>query len=182
MNSDELSSAGYLQELYNSTQGNIEAQVSMYDIGLNIGIDKAEAGRVAEGLMVQGLIELKTLAGGISITEEGLISLGITPQSENTPDEQLTFSSELIANDSDRDISKKFITAIQAELTKENLEYTIIEQIVLDIKAIELHLISPTPKTSVLLALFHSIAHCFTNEEILSRTGLTILSQEIIKQ
>ena len=180
MNSEEISSAGYLQELYNSTQGNTETQVSMYDIGVNVGIDKAEAGRVAEGLMVQGLIELKTLAGGISITEDGLISLGFTPQSTSSPDEQLAFSSGSIATDIDREITDKLITAIQSELTKQNFDYTVIEQVVLDIKAIELHLISPTPKTSVLLALFHSIVHSFGNEESLARTGLTVLTQEKI--
>jgi len=175
MNSEEISSTNYLQELYNSSQGSIEAQVSMYDIGVNIGIEKAEAGRLAEGLMVEGYVELKTLAGGIAITNEGLIFLGFSPEIENTQEEQLTFSVGPTASESDHTLAEQLKTNIQQELSKQDLEYTTIEQIVLDLKSIELHLMSPTPKTAVILALFHSIANSFDKEDILNRTGLAAI-------
>lgn len=178
MDSDEITATAYLQQLYNSTQGNTETQVSMYDLGLAIGIDKAEAGRVAEGLMVQGYIELKTLAGGISITEEGLGFLGFSRQDQSNQDQEFSFSPGPIVSETDRNIAQKIITNIQHELTRTELDYTTIEQIVLDIKAIELHLLSLAPKCAVLLALFSSIADSLAGkEEILKRTGLTALSQ-----
>ena len=79
MNEEEMISVAYLQELYNTTKGNTETQVSMYDLGPALGLEKTAAGKIAEDLMVLGFIELKTLAGGISITDEGLKKLGISP-------------------------------------------------------------------------------------------------------
>ncbi len=78
MDSEDLKSKDYLEELYRQTGGDVEVQVSMYDVGAAIGLDKTEAGSLAEQLMVQGQTELRTLAGGISITPEGLAVLGIS--------------------------------------------------------------------------------------------------------
>lgn len=178
MNSEELTSTTYLQELYNTTQGNTETQVSMHDTGLNLGFDKAESGRIAEELMVQGYIELKTLAGGISITDEGLSFLGFTPKSSSCEAETLTLSSGPIANDADRAISKNVMSSIQNELSSIELDFPSIEQIVLDLKALEIHLLSSSPKTAVLLELFRSISDGLTsNSESCTRTGLASLIQ-----
>lgn len=178
MNSDEITSTTYLQELYNTTQGNTETQVSMHDTGLNLGFDKAESGRIAEELMVQGYIELKTLAGGISITDEGLSFLGFTPQINSSEAKTLTLSSGPIANEDDITMSKNVMTSIQNELSSLELDFPIIEQIVLDLKAMDIHLLSSLPKTAVLLELFRSISACFDSKtEIRTRTGLTDLIQ-----
>lgn len=178
MNSDEMTSTTYLQELYNTTQGNTETQVSMHDTGVNLGFDKAESGRIAEELMVLGYIELKTLAGGISITDEGLSFLGFSPQSHSSELETLTLSSGPIANEDDRTISKNVMSSIQNELSTLELDFPTIEQIVLDLKALDIHLLSPSPKTPVLLELFRSISECFdSHTESRTRTGLTGLIQ-----
>lgn len=177
MNNDEMTSTSYLQELYNTTQGDPEVTVSMHDIGLAIGIEKAEAGRIAEELMVTGHIELKTLAGGISITDEGLASLGITPQSSKN-ESSLKLSAERIISDEDRQVIDTILGNIKNGLAAQKYEYHVIEQIVLDIKVIELHLLSPSPKTDAILALFHSLADCFAkNDNIVKESGLaTIIS------
>jgi hypothetical protein len=178
MNSDEMTSTTYLQELYNVTQGNTETQVSMHDTGINLGFDKAESGRIAEELMVQGYIELKTLAGGISITDEGLRFLGFTPQSNRSEVEALTLSSGPIVNEDDKAMCKKVMSSIQNELSTLELDFPSIEQIVLDLKAMDIHLLSSSPKTAVLLELFRSISDCFdSNTESRTRTGLTDLLQ-----
>lgn len=177
MNSDEMTSTSYLQELYNATQGNLEKQVSMHDVGQTIGVDKSEASRIAEDLMFQGYIELRTLAGGISITNEGLSSLGITPQSE-TNETVFKLSSGPVISDDDRQIIETILSNIKNELPRDTSAYPSIEQVVLDIKAIELHLLSPSPKTGVILALFRSLAQSFDkNVAIVNESGLaTVIS------
>ncbi len=172
MNSDEMTSASYLQELYNTTQGNLEVTVSMHDIGLAIGIEKSEAGRIAEDLMVTGYIELKTLAGGISITNEGLSSLGITPQPDKN-EAALQLSAGTNITDEDRQVIDTILNNVKNVLPGQNREYHAIEQAVLDIKVIELHLLSPSPKTAVILALFRSLAQSFEKDTaILNDSGL----------
>jgi aspartate racemase len=49
----------------------------MYEVGRSLGLGKVEAGALAEELMVAGLVELKTLAGAITITADGLRYLGL---------------------------------------------------------------------------------------------------------
>lgn len=173
MDSDQISSTGYLQELYNNTQGNPETQVSMYDVGAAIGIDKVEAGKIAEDLMVQGYVELKTLAGGISITHEGLGLLGFSVQPDSESSEEYSLSSGPLVNDSDRTIIAKISNNIQQEFSALGPDFPLAEQIVLDLKAIDIHLMSPTPKTAVIIALFESIADSLQkNEDVVKKTGL----------
>ena len=177
MNSDEMTSASYLQELYNTTQGDPEITVSMQEIGLAVGIEKSEAGRIAEELIVTGYIELKTLAGGISITNDGLTSLGFTPQPGDN-ETALQLSTGSVINDEDRQIIDKILSNIKNELSRQAQEYQATEQAVFDIKVIELHLLSPSPKTAVILALFHSLAQSFDkNAAIVNNSGLaTVIS------
>ena len=178
MNSDEMTSASYLHELYNATQGNPETQVSMHDIGFSIGIEKSEAGRIAQELMVQGYIDLKTLAGGISITNEGLSSLGFTPSNSNDQKTTLQLSTGPVVNDEDRHTIEKIVSSIKIELSSQAQDYKTTEQTVLDLKVIELHLLSPAPKTSVFLELFRSLTQSFEgNTAMLNISGLsTIIS------
>lgn len=177
MNSDEITSASYLQELYNTTQGDLEVTVSMHDIGLAIGVEKSEAGRIAEELMVTGYIELKTLAGGIGITNEGLSSLGITPQPDKSK-AALQLSTGIVINDEDRQVIDTILSNIKNEFSRQTHEYQAIEQAVLDIRIIELHLLSPSPKTAVILALFRSLAQSFDkNTPIINDSGVaTVIS------
>lgn len=176
MNSDEMTSTSYLQELYDTTQGDPETQVSMHDIGLAIGLEKSDAGRIAEDLMVQGYIELKTLAGGISITNEGLGFLGITPASSGQQEPRLRLSSGPIIHDEDRLVINTIVSNIKMELARGGQDYTTTEQAVLDLKVIELHLLSPNPKTAVFIELFRSLEQSFKDDTaFLNASGLTTL-------
>ena len=80
MSIEEQETLNFLTELYNSTAGDTSRQVSMYDIGAVLGLEKSSAGAVAEELIVDGYAELVTLSGGISITLNGLKELNIAPE------------------------------------------------------------------------------------------------------
>ena len=101
MNPDDLPGKSFLDELYLRTKGDSAAQVSMYDVGATLGLSKAESGSLAESLMVEGLVELKTLAGGIGITSEGLAILGITAAAPVAAGQTPCFGSGPLATDSD---------------------------------------------------------------------------------
>jgi hypothetical protein len=61
----------FFRSLFIKTSGNIRVQVSMHEIGNEAGMDKSTSKTVAEDLMSVGLIDIRTLSGGIGLTEEG---------------------------------------------------------------------------------------------------------------
>lgn len=163
MNSDEITSKGYLEELYRETDGKLEGQVSMHEVGGAIGLEKSDSSRIAEELMVQGLVELKTLAGGIGITTEGLEFLGYSRPVSIPQSQSQQLSNEQVANESDRAIIEKLTAAIKETLSSNTLEYQDLETVVIDLKSIELQLLSPKPKIGVIKELFRSIRECLAS-------------------
>ena len=121
------------------------------------GLDKAEAGSLAEKLMVQGQAELRTLAGGISITPEGLAALGITVLTSHSTENTLCLSNGPVANDTDRQTIQSLIKEIKKTISGLQLEYDVLEEIVFDLKTIEVQLLSPKPKVPVFLELLRSL-------------------------
>jgi hypothetical protein len=166
MDIDDLNIKAFLEELYRQTGRDIEKQVSMYDLGTAIGLDKAEAGSVAEQLMVQGQVELRTLAGGISITPEGLVVLGISVPTPHSAESGLQLGDGPVANDADRRTVHLLTEEIKNEISGLGLEYNLLEEIVLDLKTIEVHMLSPRPKIAVLREIFRSLQNTFATANV----------------
>ncbi len=160
MTTDDITITNYLNELYQQTEGDIDKQASMYEVGIAIGLDKSIAGSLAEELMVLGKVELKTLSGGIGITTEGLAFLGIAGTSSQTKGGDQKLSEGPVVNDSDRSAIEAMTAKVRAVISGEHLEYTLLEEIVLDLKTVEVQMLSPNPKTAILQEIFRSLQHC----------------------
>ena len=150
MTSDEIIRKNYLDEVYRQTGGDTEYQVSMYDVGAAIGLDKAEAGSMAEEMMVEGLIELKTLSGGIGITAEGLANLGVSAPTAAAESSSLQLGSEPVITDSDRQTIQLLTEQIKTATATHDIDFTSIKAIVIDLKTIDVQLLSPQPKTKII--------------------------------
>ena len=157
MNAQDLNIKSFLDELYQQTGGDMAAQASMYDVGAAIGLEKAEAGSLAEELMVQGLVELKTLAGGIGITAEGLATLGVAASSPQSTDPLQGFGEGPVTDDKDRQLIDLLTTEVKNELAERKVDFELLEEIILDLKSIEVQLLSPKPKIAVFRELFRSL-------------------------
>ncbi len=74
MNSDEIDISGqqFLIQLFEQTKGDSTVQVSMYDIGDQLGLDRDIASTVAQELIGSMLVEIRTLSGGIGISADGI--------------------------------------------------------------------------------------------------------------
>lgn len=166
MDIDDLNIKAYLDELYRQTGGDTEVQVSMYDLGAAIGLDRAEAGSLAEQLMVQGQVELRTLSGGISITPEGLGVLGISAPSPHSAKSGLQLGNGPIADDADRQTVHFLTDEIKNDISGLGLEYNLLEEIVMDLKTIEVHLLSTRPKIAVLQEIFRSLLNTFETAKV----------------
>ena len=163
MDSENLNSKTFLAELHRQTKGDMQSQVSMYTVGAAIGLAKGEAGSLAEELMVSGLVELRTLAGGISITRDGLSSLGISaPQPAGDNDGEQRLGKGTIADKGDRELLCRLIETVKASLPALAIEYEQLEEIVIDIKTIDVQLLSPAPKIAVFRELLRSLHAAFS--------------------
>ena len=69
MSLDDIDDRGreFLLQIYQETNGDPAVQVSMYDIGEQLGLARESASRVAEDLIACQLVEIRTLSGGIGI-------------------------------------------------------------------------------------------------------------------
>ncbi|MBU1568243.1 MAG: hypothetical protein KJ630_21800 [Proteobacteria bacterium] len=161
MSLDDPSVRTFLEELHRRTIGDMQAQASMYEVGAAMGLGKSEAGTLAEELMVAGLVELRTLSGGISITLEGLSFLGIAAPTTTSADTNQKFSDGPAANKADREILCRLIDTMKTSLSGLKTEYKQLEEIIIDLKTIEVQLLSPFPKVAILRELLRSLHSSF---------------------
>lgn len=154
---EELSpeSRSFLLELYTQTGGDTDVQVSMYDIGTAVGLEKNEAGALAESLFIQGAAELKTLSGGIGITSSGISALDMKPARPEEASYRLPDTPVLDTADIDR--VTELINEVKSAVCCTTRDYREHEELVLDIKCLDIQLLSPRPKTRVVRTLFQAI-------------------------
>lgn len=152
-NPEELA---YLNQLCTLAQGDPGTQVSMYDIGAALGLDKSAAGILAESLFIQDLAELKTLSGGIAITANGLKALGKSSPS-SSPNQLLSLGRDPVLDSEKKEMVTGLLTEIKKVLENENKPYEWMEEVVMDIKSMEVQLLSPKPKTGIVREIFNSL-------------------------
>lgn len=156
-NDSQPVSTSLLMELYQRTKGDLQQTVSMYDLGASLGLAKAAAGAAAEELMVEGLAELRTLAGGISITVEGLAALGIAPaasQAVQGPGRRL--SKGPVLDDGDRELLHHLLADLRA-CSGSGKSIGQLEEILIDVKTIEVQLLSPAAKSAIIREVLRSL-------------------------
>jgi hypothetical protein len=156
MEIDSPESKAYLFELYTMTGGDTDIQVSMYDVGTTLGLEQSEAGTMAENLFIQGLAELKTLSGGIGITRQGLKVLDIKP-APKPGDEFLDLGKGPVLEDKNIEAVNKILQDIKDSIASSTSAYPQIETLVIDIKTIEIQMLSPRIKTQIIREVLRSI-------------------------
>lgn len=156
MSIDQTTIQSYLHELFQQTTGDPEQQANMYEIGAAVGLERGDAGSLAEELMVQGKVELKTLSGGIGITGEGLSCIGASAPATATGN-RVQISRETVSTPDDCRSIEELSRMVRSCLPGLTLESNQFEEIVVDLKSIDLQLLSPQPKNPVFRQLFASL-------------------------
>jgi hypothetical protein len=175
MDNDNPEAKRYLTELCSMTQGNTGAQVSMFDVGAAIGLEKTEAGMMAEELIVQGLAELKTLSGGIGITSQGVEMIrGKTVAAPVPAGDALQLGSGIVLGEKGRQAVEKVAADIRAALVQQGATVGQLEEIIIDIKTIETQMLSPNPKIAVIREVLRSL-----HKTIMSLNGNNALATVI---
>ena len=148
----------FLLSLYKETKGDTAVQLSMYDIGSGLGMDRAEASRIAEELMECSLVEFRTLSGGIAITESAIKEIEELGYGSAGTDEAIVrIGSDNIVSDEGRQAVKLVSGEIKQAAGRLGLLYDTLSELMVDLKTIDTQLESPRPKTAILRECFHSI-------------------------
>src|SRR5512147_3121830 len=84
----------FLKRLFDQTEGQTSRQISMYVIGAELGWDREAASQAAQDLMASGLVDIRTLSGGIGISTEGaaVVQEALGPESRDVSMPRLTTS------------------------------------------------------------------------------------------
>lgn len=155
----------FLLELFEKTSGDLSGQVSMYDIGQAVGLDRDAAGRIGEELMGWELVEVRTLAGGIGITETGRNTarkMGAGPGgSDNT---SVRLGTAPILEDPARQAVDSAAAQLKTRAGDLGADFNRVSELIADIKTIDAQLASPMPKTAIIRECFRSI--CAVLEKI----------------
>jgi hypothetical protein len=147
----------YLLELFRQTSGDSAKQISMFEVGAAIGLEKNQAQKTAEDLIAQGWVEIKTLSGGIGITAEGLeAAQGAGAAGDNASD-YAVLGSHAVMDDQDRLTITALVNEIKSSLQSISAPYQTTETLVLDIKTLEVHLLSSQAKTAVVREILRSL-------------------------
>ncbi len=152
-------SEAFFKALFQKTDGDISRQVSMYDVGQNTGIDKPTTARIAEELMSLGLIDIRTLSGGVGLTEEG-VSEGHRRFTENSGGngERISLGNHPVISDAVRSAVEEMLASIRLQMGTSGLGFDDQAELLADIRTIGAQLASPKPKTVIIRECLISIS------------------------
>jgi hypothetical protein len=144
--------------LFEETGGDSAVQVSMYDIGGLLGLDRDDASKIAEELIGSQLVEIRTLSGGIGISADGtaLVQKLIGP-----PTSGLSGSAKLgddpVLNSAGRQVVEQIVTELKGQTGTLGLDYDTLTELMADLKTIDAQLDSSRPKTAIMRECLRSI-------------------------
>jgi len=178
MTIEDMQIENFLRQLYQMSNGDISTEVSMYDIGATLGLEKPKAGAMAEDLIIDGLAELKTLTGGISITVEGLQALDVNvPASGSAGDARaagLVLGDDKIIGPELFKAVEQLVVDIKEAVGKAALSYDQMEEVVVEIKTMETQLLSSRPKTAIIREVLRSLSQLLKENDKTSRISTKI--------
>ena len=157
MDIDSPEVKAFLRQLHQQTDGQLDAQVSMFDVGSAIGLDKDASGKTAEDLIGHGLAEVKTLSGGIGITTKGLAAVQPDGGAAAGSAAEAGLNDGPLLDDTGRGALDPLISDLQAHIAASNTGYEKLEALIFDMRTLQVQLHSPQAKTAIVRAVLSSI-------------------------
>ena len=148
----------FLQQLYHHTDGNVTAQVSMYEIGEALNLDRDASSQVAQTLIGLDLAEIKTLSGGIGISPDGIALI----EGDGAGDEAGTgtgsrLSGEPVLSPADLESVEQLVGYLKEEAGGLGLSFDRLAELVADLRTIDAQLTSSRPKADIVRGCLKSI-------------------------
>jgi hypothetical protein len=166
MNSDEIDITGqqFLIQLFEQTKGDSAVQVSMYDVGDQLGLDRDSASAAAQELIGSMLVEIRTLSGGIGISGDGLqMAQRLIGPKASGGDEFAKLDDAPLLNSSGRQAVERMASELKQQAGSLGLDFDTLTELMADLKTIEAQLGSSRPKTAIIRACLFSVQAVLKN-------------------
>jgi hypothetical protein len=166
MNSDEIDITGqqFLIQLFEQTKGDSAVQVSMYDVGDQLGLDRDSASAAAQELIGSMLVEIRTLSGGIGISGDGLqMAQRLIGPTASGGDEFAKLDDAPLLNSSGRQAVERMASELKQQAGSLGLDFDTLTELMADLKTIEAQLGSSRPKTAIIRACLFSVQAVLKN-------------------
>ncbi len=161
MEDHDLTETGqqFIIELFGQTGGDPSAQVSMYDIGSLLGLERDAASRVAQELIGLQLAEIRTLSGGIGISPAGSeLVQGIMGPPVSDSAGAIRLGNELQLTADGRLAVEQVVAEIKNQAGTLELDFDSLTELMADLKSIDAQLESSRPKTAIVRECLFSIS------------------------
>ncbi|MBW1777994.1 MAG: hypothetical protein JRI76_01285 [Deltaproteobacteria bacterium] len=148
----------FLEQIQEQTGGDPAVNVSMYAIGEQLNLDRDSAKHTAESLIGFGFVEIRTLAGAIGITPEGVdaVQSGQDPNGPAPPG-TIALGEKRVPDAPALGTLETLMGALGNRTPDLGLSFEELGELMADIKSIDAQLSSPKPKTAVFRACLESI-------------------------
>ncbi len=146
-----------LTELYRHTNGDPSASASMYDLGVEAGIDRQDAQEVGQALIGAGLAAIVSLSGKIGITAEGIACLEDRGAVAPAGKEGVRLGSAPVLQPEAQAAVEALVARIKTEAGGQQWPFEAFSELTADLRTIEAQLASPRPKTSILRECLHAL-------------------------
>lgn len=185
----------FLHRLYEKTEGNEHEMINMWDLGKELGFEKAETDRISQYLVGEYLMEYAAMGGIIAITHQGVIEVenAISHPEEatqyfppvniinihhmqNSQIQQGTVEStqsQHLESETKNDISE-FVELMKTKLPDLRLEADDMAEIEADINTVQSQVSSSRPKKSILKECLSSI------QRVLEGAAGSVAAQQLI--
>lgn len=147
----------FLKALRGQTNGDSTVTVSMFSIGETMGLDKERAGAVGEELIGWGLVEVRTLSGGIAITEAGLEKAGGDGAEKAATDPGTVLGPDPLLGEDAVAAVDGAAARIKSKIDDLGIGFDGLSELMADLKTVGAQLSSPRPKTAVIRECLRSM-------------------------
>jgi hypothetical protein len=134
------------------------SNVSMHDIGAELGLDRDEVSRITSEL---------TLSGGICITDEGIRKVRNPGAGQSGSEKVSALGSSPVLSKDVKDACDLILSELKSDMNQLNLNFETLSEMMADLKTIDIQLGSPKPKTAILKECFRSI------QSVLEKSGVS---------
>lgn len=160
MTTSELddTSQQFLITLFEQTKGDASVQVSMYDVGELLGMDRETASAVAQELMGRQLAEIRTLSGGIGISADGSVMVQelVGPMASDSSESEYLGTAPGLTSGG-RQLVEQVVIELKNLAGSLGLGFDSLGELMADLKTMEAQLESTRPKTAIIRECLRSI-------------------------
>jgi len=154
----------FLIQLFEKTKGDTAKQVSMYDIGEILSLDRDHASKTAEELIGLQLIEIRTLSGGIGITADGVEKVQNLIGGTRSADGAISkLGGDPILDAAGRQSIETATADLKSRLSRLGVDFDTLSELTADLKTIDAQLGSSRPKTVIVRECLRSLKSSLVN-------------------